>query len=75
MAPAIVCVETLFFTCPGLRPAAAAALRASASDLIFWLTYVGFVASPWSSAVPEYGWPRYSVAVASYTWLPPSVKM
>ena len=57
-APAIVCVETLFLTWPGLSPAAAAALRASASDLITWLTYVGLVASPWSGEVPEYGCPR-----------------
>ncbi len=38
LAPAMVCVERLFLTWPGLSPAAAAALRASASDLITWLT-------------------------------------
>ena len=38
LAPAIVCVDTLFFTWPGLRPAAAAALRAAASEWINWLT-------------------------------------
>ena len=69
MLPATAVTETF-----GRMPHSLRTFARTACELAIVRTVLGFVCALWSWMLPlaEYGWPRYSVAVALKTWLPPS---